>query len=525
MPAPRPLGRSLVPLPGESLPGFLLRLSFRLGFPPAQLARLTGLAPAGRIGASLPVTLLAEIPEPAGRAFAFMTRLTVDEVARLGMSAWRERYAPLVTRAVETESGRRRLNGHLILAPVTRYCPDCLAGDGSAIQESFGGPWLKTWHLPVVFACPAHRRLLEHLCPECGQAVWERRPGGRFSLLPAARVAGLHPAQCRTELIPVRGRHSLPDCCGARLDQPGNRRPASPGLIELQDKILDLIDPGGTPGMLNAGQPAQPPGYFADLQAIGLLACSTRPAARHLSPSGETASAIDEQVASLRRQAENRQRAFPAPARVMFGSLPADAAASAGLVHLADRVLAGSTEEVREQLRQLLPAGTAKTGRKAWANRITRSSPPCSSRLRDASGPLLRGFTKAGGHPQGRRNAVLRPQRWGPEHIPAFLPEDWYTRHFPPVDGVNPMFTRRTATLRLVQMIEGGSLGEAAAFLGIATTRTAWQGRIYSRAGHVHSAARQQPDPLGFDAALMALARELEDPPRRWSTTSTAVRH
>lgn len=74
------------------------------------------------------------------------------------------------------------------------------------------------------------------------------------------------------------------------------------------------------------------------------------------------------------------------------------------------------------------------------------------------------------------------------------------------------MFARRTAALRLVQMVAGGSLGEAAALLGIATTLTAFQGRIYSGAGHVHSGARQQPDPLGFETALTALARELGDP-------------
>ena len=513
MPAPRPLSRSLVPIPGESLPGFLLRLSCRLGVPPAQLARLTGLAPAGHTGASLPVTLLAGIPEPDCRIFTFMTRLGAGEVVQLGMSAWQERYAPLVIGPEDTAPGGRRLNGQLLLAPVTRYCPGCLAGDGSAIQESFGGPWLKAWHLPVVFACPAHQRLLEHLCPECGRPVRGRRPGSQFSLLPATRAAGLHPAQCRTETGHGKGRH--PACCGARLDRTGNQRPASPGLIVLQGKILDLLDPDGPAGTLSAGQPAQPASYFADLQATGLLACSTWPAGRHLSPSGETASAIDEHVASLRRQAAGRQRDSPASApRVRSGSLPAPAAASAGLAHIADRILAGSTGEVREQLRQLIPAGTTKTGRTVWARRVTRSSPPCSDGLQGAFGPLLRRFTKAGGRPQGRRNAVVIPQRWDPEHIPAFLPEDWYTRHFTPIDGVNRMFIRRTAALRLVQMVAGGSLGEAAGFLGIASTSTTWPGKsgIYSGAGRVHTAARQQSDPLGFDTGLTTLARELDDP-------------
>src|ERR1035441_69172 len=76
------------------------------------------------------------------------------------------------------------------------------------------------------------------------------------------------------------------------------------------------------------------------------------------------------------------------------------------------------------------------------------------------------------------------------------------------------MFTRRTAMLRLVQMVAGGSLGEAAGFLGLAATDTTWlrKGRIYTGAGHVHSHAKKQPDPLGFEAALNATGAEFDEP-------------
>src|SRR6266508_4985161 len=40
----RPLPRSLDPLADESLPGFLLRLAYRLGISPARLVTLTGLS-------------------------------------------------------------------------------------------------------------------------------------------------------------------------------------------------------------------------------------------------------------------------------------------------------------------------------------------------------------------------------------------------------------------------------------------------------------------------------------------------
>src|SRR6266567_3798262 len=138
MPTP-PLGRSLIPLPGESLPGFILRLSCRLQLPPARLAALTGLVPAGHSGARAPVSLLTEIPEPARRTFARMTRLTTGKVAQLGLACLQERY-PLPAGAAKNPA-TVPLSGLLVFAPATRYCPDCLAGDGSPIQDAFGGPW------------------------------------------------------------------------------------------------------------------------------------------------------------------------------------------------------------------------------------------------------------------------------------------------------------------------------------------------------------------------------------------------
>jgi len=457
MPQPRPLPRSLVPLPGESLPGFLLRLSFRLGIAPGRLAELTGLAPAGG-GRRAPADLLTGIPETIIPAFTFMTRLASSEVPQLGLASWQGRY-PLPTAG--TGAGSRPLSAQQVFIPATRYCPGCLAGDGSAIQESFGWPWLRAWHLPVVFACPAHQQLLEHLCPECRKPVHGRRPGAYPAILPAMRTAGLHPAQCRTELVPAR-RYRPPVCCGTRLDQAGPRRPAGPRLVALQVKILDLLAPAAG-GTISAGMPATPAGYFADLQALGLLACWTWPSARHLSPSEDTASAIDEHVASLRRHEESSGPR----ARTRFGRLPADAAASAGLAYIADVILCGSPDDIRELLMEFLPSSTRKASRTYWGLRVLRSETPCSEGMQTAYGPLLRTFTKEDGQPQGRRNAVLRPERWGPENIPAFLEQAWFEDHLACLEcGSTVKAARRIAAATLVQRTAGGSIGDAARYLG-----------------------------------------------------------
>src|SRR5260370_23373913 len=513
MPAPRPLPRSLIPIPGESLPGFLLRLSCRLNQPPAKIAKLAGLAPDGASGTHIPVILLAGIPETDSSTFTRMTRLTGAQTAQLGMGTWHERYPPVIASPESKARGARRLDGRLILAPATRYCPECLAGDGSAIQESFGGPWLKAWHLPVVFACPAHRRLLEHLCPECGQVIRGRRPGRNAALLPAMLASGLHPAQYRTEIAQGTGRR--PPCCGTRLDQDSQRRPAGPGLIVLQDKILGLLDPDGHAAILSAGMPAPPASYFSDLRALALLACSTWPAARHLSPDEDAASAVDQHVDSLRKQAAARHAGSPGSAsrtRLDFSFPPADAAAGGGLALIADRILTGSRDDVREKLLLLLPFGTRNAGQSRWGLSMTRMAIPCSEGLQAACAPVLRTFTRTGGS-GGRRAAVLRPGRWGLENIPAFMPQDWYARHFMPIAGVSDRFILRTAALRLVQMVAGGSLRHAAQLLGIASASHALPGYgIYAGAGHVHSGARKPPRPLSFENALEALARELGNP-------------
>lgn len=518
MPALTPLGRSLLPLPEESLSGFVLRMSYRLNLAPARIAQRTGLTPPRRGSTQTPARFLAEMPTETQQVFAHTTRLTGEQVRQLVLASLHERY-PLPHEATRTtEADRRLLNIRTVFLPHTRFCPTCLAGDGSPIQNAFGGPWKKIWHLPVVFACPAHQRLLEHRCPRCEQLVHGRQHGAPSLLLPAMRARPLHPAQCRAATGISQGR-TLHECCGARLDQQtAAPRPISADLLTLQHKILDLLAPDGPASTMSAGQPTPAASYFTDLQAMNLLICSTWPATRTLAPIPAAADAIDQHVDELKRQATQQQARNPnAPTRVMFDPPAPDAAAGAGLVFIADRILQGSPEQVRDHLRALLPASTRQASRTPWGLRVSRTTTPCSPGLTAAYAPLLRTFTKAGGQPQARREPTIQPRRWGPEHIPAFLPKDWYDRHVEPLAGVNPMFTRRTAALRLVQMVAGGSLGEAAGYLGIATTATTHErkGRIYSGAGHVHRNAKNQHDPHAFNSALHALAAELDQPTTR----------
>jgi hypothetical protein len=502
-----PLPRSLDPLPDESLPGYLLRLAHRLGLSPARLAARTGLD-AGRSSPTLISTEpLFRLPPRVRDAFAHATRLTLAEVDGLCLDTLRDRYQ-LPGSVSDRRRSVTRIRFHRwVFAPATRYCPQCLAGNGSPIQHDHAGAWHKTWHLPVVFACLDHHRLLEHQCPACGQAAHSTR--GPLRLLPSLRAAKLHPAQCRTNIgTGEQGRPVV--CCGARLDTDSGDIGIDGGLANLQRRLLDLLRVNGPHTITSAGWAADPARYFTDLRLLTVLLCSSWPAARDMTSSLEIADAIDRHVDQQQRDIAGLHEATPtARMHRLVDAAPPDATATAGLLAIAAAILdLPSPHDVRDRLRPLLPASTRQARRTVWGALAHRSQLDCSDGLRHACQPLLASFTRVGGLPRAPRDAVLHPTRLGPEHIPAFLPQDWYDRHFSHLDGVNIKLLRRTAVARIVQMIAGGALGAAAAFLGINPND-----RQYASAEHVHRWARQRTNPREFDEALHALAGWLDTTP------------
>jgi len=86
----RPLARSLEPLAGESLGGYLLRLSCRLRVSPVQLARLTGCARDGQVVIRRRLLLDLDI-----QRLARATRLSADEASSLALASWEDRYPPI----------------------------------------------------------------------------------------------------------------------------------------------------------------------------------------------------------------------------------------------------------------------------------------------------------------------------------------------------------------------------------------------------------------------------------------------
>ncbi len=510
----RPLPRSLDPLPNESLPGYVLRLAHRLDRAPGRIAQLTGLSQPRRTRHGDPkisaVHMLHLDPATAA-TFAHATRLSAPEVAGLCLDRLRGRYPPLDLDYQVITVRHRQARGipglaRWVLTRSTRYCPRCLAGDGSAIQQAHGGAWQQLWHLPPIFVCTTHQRLLAHQCPECHQPV--HSPRGGISLLPRLQDASLHPAQCRTTI--GAGHWRALSACGARLDIPApSAHPAhqtDPWLTRLlvvQRKLLDLLQPEGPLYAVSAGHPATPAQYFLDLRLlVGLLRVAW-PQAREFAEPRALADAVDNDLQEQRQQAGHRQQGRTRPDRSGYGAPPLDAGVCGSLLALADQLLGmDDPRAARERLQSLIARATTP-----WIGRhLLNAEAHCSDGLRAVIEPELRSVRRPGR--TGRKPGSYRPPsrhcHFGPQHIPQYLPDDWFDRHFYDLGG-NLRLLRRFAPIRLIQMTAGGSQDAAAALVGIPP------GRHQNASLIVNRWAREATNARRFDAALEALARELDN--------------
>ncbi|MGV9884086.1 TniQ family protein [Streptomyces sp. NPDC003006] len=378
MPAAQiPLPRSLDPLPDESLPGFLLRLTHRLDLTPHQLARRVTLIPPDDPHAKVSAAHLLMMQSDRLHAFAEATRMTTADADALTLRPYADRYPALARALVRPGSipRPRRLSQPWLLLSHSRYCPACLAGDGTPIQTRHGRPWKRQWRLAVVFACLDHWTFLRSECPRCRLPALSGRSGSPLALLPAANAPRLHPSQCRN----WSGGSGKREVCGHRLD---GAEPAAaaltPELADLQTVLLDLLD-GDEPAELASQQ-------FADRQIAISLIQAGWPVAADLAPAG-TREILEAHFAPQQQDGHS-----PGPAAESAGSQPAavwstppgDTIATTGLLFAAYHLLAQDSSGPRSPLPQMLrnlPTRDDLRWGKTWPMLAHEASPSFRRRI------------------------------------------------------------------------------------------------------------------------------------------------
>ncbi|MGW3214149.1 hypothetical protein C6W96_01475 [Streptomyces sp. CS149] len=448
-----PLPRSLDPAPGELLPGYLLRLSHRIGISPGDLAHRCGLIQGNR----LPTQPLVRLDADQAQQIATVCRLETTEVHGLTLAGQAPGYSPLgAVYLGQRQSPMDMANSGWVFTTFSRYCPDCLADTA----DFPGGPvWQGSWRLPHIFVCSRHNRHFSWRCLACGAPAFSNgyRADGRWrpsQLVPGLRLR-LHPAQCRHR--PAGGWETA---CGAHLDHsPAAFTPPTTAAAHAQRRLATATAAGPEGDIKSLGQPASPEQFFNDVRTTVLAICSTWPAAAEVFPAFEHLDAIAAHCQALRRSPTERLRGQSDGwlAR-SIDHPPADSRQCAALMSLVVQVLDdpdGSAALTR--LLSRLPPGRS--------GRLRTLTPHCSPAMSAAIAEATRLQQEACGPQPLFPQPPTHRGRLDPRAISDPLPNAWAA----PLAGLDgpARLLRRDAAIRLVQMARGGSRTSAGRYLGI----------------------------------------------------------
>lgn len=194
-----------------------------------------------------------------------------------------QRYGPLNPAFTPRSTPARMIyDNPWVLTRSTRYCPLCLAGNGTAIQDRHGGPWQRLRRLPVTFLCVRHQRLLAHQCPGCSTLAQSTHTGSATARL---TNDALNPWQCRSAKARSAPTEQPTHACGTDLTRQGtpSEQPDSVTvnvLVQVQQQLAELLAAGGPEAMMSAGASVPVAHYFADLRAVVAMIFRTWPEAR-----------------------------------------------------------------------------------------------------------------------------------------------------------------------------------------------------------------------------------------------------
>lgn len=463
----RVLPRSLAPLAEESLPGYVLRLAYRLDRSPWRIGELCGL---GTFQSAIAHRNLRAVPAAVSAQFSAAAGLRTEEVASMTMQRFASTY-PLLQR-VQTDTaftGRSALVNWAV-NPSTRFCPECLRGNGSPVQAAFGGAWKIRWHLPMSFACLQHHRLLRAVCPSCSNPLNTNNPG-TVRLIKLPRVAGLHPLQCRHIPADQIGKRAFrtATACGARLDEvlDHDGRVKSKDLSQLL-ALQQLLDQELAANEQPAGfsRPADK-SFFPDLVMAAHLIRLSWPVGEALLPSQALATLVDTHCAPVAPSAPAQRGASSDHRHLDTRYTPTDPAQCGALLlaaHnlLGDRNLAPLYERVQPLARE------AYRRRMKYVSKLLGDT--------DISIALARAAARRVYGHSNRANPRLAPSshRYLIQDVPAFLPQALFERHFTPLTRRLPHITRelqrylrRAASLRLAELITRATWRQCAVLVGI----------------------------------------------------------
>ncbi|MFD0279510.1 hypothetical protein ACFVHB_37235 [Kitasatospora sp. NPDC127111] len=178
---------------------------------------------------------------------------------------------------------------------------------------------------------------------------------------------------------------------------------------------------------------------------------------------------------------------------------PEDAVVCGTLISVADALL--SADNPQQRIVGLFDAAFRTShSRQRYARVFAHHEQSCSERLREIIHSLIRTFPTFGAAPW------LYNPGFEPQHIPAFLEQDWYDRYIRPADiPINDRLLRRSAAIQLVRCSAKCTDREAAELLGIPPDK------VPTGIDDDRFSTGSRDAPMEFRAAVVELGGHLRD--------------
>jgi hypothetical protein len=237
----------------------------------------------------------------------------------------------------------------------------------------------------------------------------------------------------------------------------GCRRGAAGG-VGLEARVDGVADlpfeaPEGLLALLSPQHPAEDAARaFTDLRVITSLLCLSWRLGQDL---------VDPRLAAV---VGEHVRQLSAGSRQALDRQPGSVLATAGLLTAATALL-DSPDLAGTVARHVQASKPGSPSKSSWAQVLDRHHSACSPALREAAEPATRAYRRTSG-PHSPK-APSRADGYRPEHIPALLEQHWYDEHLACLGYRAPVNLRRAGSVLLVQWASGGSMGDAAGYLGI----------------------------------------------------------
>lgn len=419
---PRRLSLVVAPVAGESFASWVDRMAVRNRCPPGVVAMLLGLPLRSGSVDVKPLAFGIAVSEAVCAAVQAATGVQAVVTRAMQLQAFDGTALDLSDVVLGDELALRQIGIREWAAfHASRACPLCLG-------ES-GGVWQLWWKLGWAAACLDHRVLLVDRCCRCGVPL---RRGAMRHPLGLSRKRLVDPLRC--EVLTASGR------CGQELSSLPVVPVGAP-LAAAQRRLLRAAGGGTVPPL--AGRPVDAREWFAALRAVAVLCRLALPhAADALDPMPQPARD------ALLAEAKERGRAGAGPRTYLTGP-PHSAAAAAGLLTVADRILAAPYGVALTRLLAPLAHAAQERLRAEGQDPVARLEMP----------PVLRAALVSARRPVFRvaRPAARRPGLH-PRHLPALAPEADYREliaaHLP---GTAIVSGRRFAAMALARRAVGAS--------------------------------------------------------------------